>query len=210
MSAFPCKLGSSTVVPEPRERKARKVRFAPSCHTSTGLFSLFSRILRRCPQARNMRAGRSLLPLARRWRSRQPKGWVGVGMRLAQGVRDGGPQDKSRTSRLQDRLRSLGLAGAGRGLRSRTISFVPISGRARSQTSPQRSVSMVHILEDLFADAQPHSFLMWLSSWFPCPLCRQRTLTYVRSHGGIVCTSAECQKRTEKWARMMEMCSKGS
>lgn len=62
---------------------------------------------------------------------------------------------------------------------------------------------VISILEDFFADVQPRTFRMWLSSWFPCPLCKRWALKYVRAHGGVVCTSDECEERAKKWARMM-------
>ena len=52
-------------------------------------------------------------------------------------------------------------------------------------------------------ESAPHSIWMWLASWLRCPLCHHWTLKYVRSHGGVICTSQECEERTRKWAKMM-------
>jgi hypothetical protein len=52
-------------------------------------------------------------------------------------------------------------------------------------------------------ESAPHSFCMWLASWFRCPLCRQWTLKYVRSHGGVICTSNECEERARTTAKLL-------
>ena len=57
-------------------------------------------------------------------------------------------------------------------------------------------------MKSLF-ECAPHSIWMWLASWLRCPLCRRWTLKYVASHGGVICTSKECEERARRLAKLI-------
>lgn len=61
----------------------------------------------------------------------------------------------------------------------------------------------MRLLEDFFLKAKPHSFRMWLASWMRCPSCGRRKLKYMRSHGGVICLSQECEGKKIKLARLI-------
>ncbi|HEY6350543.1 MAG TPA: hypothetical protein VI636_14140 [Candidatus Angelobacter sp.] len=72
-------------------------------------------------------------------------------------------------------------------------------------TSKQnRSMTFISILSaKIFVDAKPHTLRMWFSSLFPCASCNNWSLKYVRSHGGTICTSDECEQKVRRLAHML-------